>query len=145
MDAAGIFGNFSRVATLNQPNYYGVQIVYDPSQGTLNVFDGTQASGTAKQLAFTDLIGQPTWLGNAMNFKTPMRSDLKVGNTITLPQGLNPINTAQSSLLSSSTTSFQGNYQISQVRHVGRYREASADAWVTVIDAVQMPKSASMM
>lgn len=130
------------VATLNQPNYYGVQIAYDPSVNAINVFDGTQGSAQPKQLNFADFIGQPTWLGNAVNFKMPMRTDLKIGAFVKMPQGLNPITTAQSSLIASNRTAFQGTYQVRQVRHVGNYREPSADAWVTVIDAVQLPGNA---
>jgi hypothetical protein len=142
LDAFNAYIKQRSVAVLNQPNYYGVQVAYDPATSSLNVFDGTQSAGTAKQLNFADFIGQPTWLGNAVNFKTPMRADLKVGATVAMPQGLNPINTAQSSIIARNKTAFQGKYQISQVRHVGNYREASADAWVTVVDAVQMPGAA---
>lgn len=135
------FANYVKqrsIAVLNQPNYYGVRVTYDASQNAINVYDSTYQP-PAKKLQFQDFIGQVTWLGNAINFKCPMRSDLKVGAPVAMPAGLNPINTAQSSLLTNSKTSFQGNYQISQVRHVGHYREPSADAWVTVIDAVKLP------
>lgn len=127
------------IATLNQANYAGVRIGYDASQNAINVSDGS-TQPQPKQLNFDDFIGQPTWLGTAVNFKTPMRSDLKLFGAVTMPQGLNPINTAQSSILqSSSNLSFQGTYQVTQVRHVGRYREASGDAWCTVVTAVQLP------
>ncbi|HUZ33902.1 MAG TPA: hypothetical protein VMV19_17610 [Xanthobacteraceae bacterium] len=146
---AGHYGTLDQFATyinrrsravLNQQNYTGVNIAYDPSQNALNVTDSTiaQSSSQPKQLQFQDLIGQPTWLGNAVNFKTPMRADLKIGASVIMPQGLNPITTPQSSIIARNITSFQGTYQITRVRHVGHYREPSADAWVTVIDAVQL-------
>jgi hypothetical protein len=131
------------IATLNQTGYTGVRIGYDAARNALNVFDGSQSGGMAKLLNFADFIGQPTWLGTSVNFKTPMRADLKIGSVITMPQGLNPINTAQSSILqSTSKLSFQGNYQVQRVRHVGRYRETSGDAWCTVFDAAIMPAAA---
>jgi hypothetical protein len=30
---------------------------------------------------------------------------------------------------------FQGNFQVTQVRHVGNYRQPDASAWATTIDA----------
>lgn len=130
---------------VNTASYGGVEIAYDPTQNAVNVFDGTVApSSPAKQLQFQDLIGQPTWLGTGVNFKTPMRSDFKIGQTVTMPAGVNPVTTPSSSLVSlaNATTSFQGNYRVTQTRHVGNSREPSADAWVTVGDAVQLAQAA---
>ena len=81
---------------LNDPNYQGVSITLQGT--TFTVFDGTQQSsggssggaGTSsnpKQVNFTDLIGQPTWINAPLiQFKTAMRADFKVGDTVKLPQ-----------------------------------------------------------
>ena len=105
--------------------------------------DGTQQTSVPIQLQFWDLIGQPTWLGPVVNFKTPMRSDLIVGKQVVMPAGLNPITTPQSSLIANNNSSFQGTYRVTNARHVGKSREPSADAWVTVVDAVQAQPQAT--
>ena len=103
---------------------------------TINAFDGTQAtSGTSTQIAFQDLIGQPTWIESPnIQFKAVMRADLSVGQKITLPPSI-VTNTAQaqSSLVNQRAT-FQGGFTIVSLRHVGKYRAPTADAWVTIAE-----------
>jgi len=143
LDQLANYVNQRSRTVLNLPNYSGISMSYDPSTSTIYVTDGTVATAAKpKQLQFQDFIGQPTWLGTGINFKTPMRADLKIGQSIILPQGLNPINTPGSSILSKTGLAFQGTYQITRIRSVGKYREASADAWVTVVDAVQLNQAA---
>ena len=114
--------------------YAGISIV--PVGNTINVFDGTQQAGQSVAIQFQDLIGQPTWIESPnISFKTVMRADLSVGQQITLPKTV-VTNTAQaSSALVNQKTSFQGGFTIVSMRHVGDFRAASAEAWVSVFEA----------
>lgn len=118
------------------PGYAGVNVVQNGN--TINVFDGTVAPSTVKQIAYQDMIGQPTWLGYQVNFNTVLRADIAVGDTVQLPPAIQ-INTPQSSILAKNKLSFAGKYVIQSVRHVGRFRQPDAGSWVTVFGAVSAP------
>jgi hypothetical protein len=134
---------------IKSPTYSGVDIVIKGT--TFNVFDNlstpssssstssagsTKAASPAKTIAFQDLIGQPTWLESpTIQFKTAMRADINIGDMVTLPQ-TQVTNTAGSgSSLINQSVAFQGTFFVKSIRHVGNFRQAQADAWVTVIDA----------
>jgi hypothetical protein len=116
---------------------YGVSIV--PDLGQLRVFDGTKPGGTAKRIDPNVLIGQPTWFDPAtVIFKTVMRADLKVGDTITLPKTFYNGSVAASAQGSSAATGqlgITGSFTIGTVRHIGSFRQPTADAWVSVFTA----------
>jgi hypothetical protein len=116
-------------------NYAGVSIVPLPNGG-FSAFDGSAApSGTPKMIAFQDLIGQPTWLeAPNISIKTMMRADLSVGQQITLPPTLTINTQAAASSLVNQKAAFQGGFTIISLRHVGNFRQSTADAWVTVIE-----------
>ena len=111
------------------PGYAGVSMSIKPNQ--VVVFDGT-AQTPAKQILFTDLIGQMTWIGpQQLNMKTVMRADLSVGDYIKLPPG--QIATTAASLSSFRQGSvFQGVFLIVEMRHVGNYRDPQGDSWCSV-------------
>jgi hypothetical protein len=103
------------------------------------------------QIAFTDLIGQPTWIEtNIMQMKTVMRADLQVGAYITMPQGMrnipglviSPVGSAlgaQGAGIPSTgknTSTFQGNFMITTLRHLGNFRSPSGEDWATVFNCV---------
>jgi hypothetical protein len=132
--------------------YSGVEIV--PKGNTFNVFDNitppkpasttagsstagsTQAASPAKTIAFQDLIGQPTWLESPnIQFKCPMRADINIGDMVTLPQTQTTNSIGSGSSLINQNVAFQGSFFINSIRHVGNFRQANADAWVTVFDA----------
>lgn len=118
-------------AVLNKQGYGGVKIIFD--QNTIKVFDGTTQQ-TPKMILFQDLIGQPTWLGpNQVQIKCPMRADVKVGDQVTLPQA-QATTTPQSQSQLRTKSGFTGTWQVITVRHIGRFRQPTADAWVTVIE-----------
>lgn len=120
-------------AIVGTEKYQGADIVLSGKQ--FKVYDGTK-SGNAKTIDFKDLIGQPTWiLAPSIQFKCGMRADLAVGDDITLPKS-NVTNTqqAQSSLVNQKVN-FQGTFQISDVHHIGNFRQRDASAWVTVFNA----------
>ncbi len=99
---------------------------------TVTATDGTVAAPTTKAIAYTDLIGQPTWIGPAtISVKTVMRADLHARDSVTLPPSL-VTTTAQAMSAFQDKTSFSGNYDIQQVHHYGNFRQASAESWATV-------------
>lgn len=116
----------------------GVGVVV--KNGTVTASDGSKASGR-KTLAYTDLVGQPTWIDqDTISIKMVMRGDLNVLDVVTLPRTL-VTNTpgggasggADGSLKSDLT--FQGDFTIKTLNHVGNSRQPSAEAWVTVVEA----------
>lgn len=137
---------------LNDPNYQGVSItlqgttftVYDGSNGSAS---GSSSSSSAtpatKTVAFTDLIGQPTWI-NAPNiqFKCAMRADFKVGDTVVLPKTQVTNSAAAQTSLVNQNVAFQGNFQIQTMRHVGNSRQPDANDWVSVYEAFPLQQAA---
>jgi len=123
-------------------NYPGVSIVMQP--GLINVFDGTNVDQqTPKQINFTDLIGQPTWIGlGTMQMKLVMRGDLNVGGLVTMPKGLSSapgqVETTAASYSGNVNADmlFQGKFQIVKIRHIGESRSPDGAAWCTVVDCV---------
>lgn len=122
--------------TINpDPKYRGAQITSTP--GGFYLFDGTEAPKLKpKEISFLDLIGQPTWLQPLiMQFKCVLRGDLAMGDVVAMPRGTNVINTTNGYSRWRNTTAFEGNFQINNIRHVGDSRQASADSWVTIVNA----------
>jgi hypothetical protein len=121
--------------------------IYDnapPATSTSSTVGSTSAAAPDKTVLFQDLIGQPTWIeAPLIQFKCAMRADLKVGDQVTLPQTfVNNTQQAQSSLINQQVA-FQGKFQIQSVRHVGNFRQATADAWVSVFDAFPLQLEAA--
>ncbi len=116
--------------------YPGVGITYN--DGTLVLYDGTAQilSSGPIQIAFTDLIGQPTWVGpGTMQMTAVMRADIQPFHQIKLPQALITTTTAAYAFTRQSSV-FSGVMTVNQVRHVGQFRQADAKSWVSTIDAV---------
>jgi hypothetical protein len=121
------------------PNYEGAGISM-PAEDTINVVDDTSA-GNGPTINYQDLIGQPTWIAfSTMQFKTVMRGDIHVNDTVTLPMtliGAVPGGAGSSNrngLLNNLT--FSGSVRITKIRHVGASRQPDAAAWVTVFEAL---------
>lgn len=114
-------------------DYAGVDIFQ--TENSFKVYDGT-TKGTPRQIDFKDLIGQPTWLSPlTIQMKNVMRADLKVGDSIIYPSSaITTIGAAGASPRINSKSVFQGTFQISQIRHVGNFRQKDAASWVTVVD-----------
>lgn len=127
---------------INDPNYPGVSVVLQGKKFV--VFDGTvPGSVTPQSVAFNDLIGQPTWINAPLiQFKTALRSDLKVGDNVTLPKTQVTNSAAAATSLVNQSVAFQGTFQILTMRHVGVSRQPDAAAWVTVFDAFPQQKAA---
>ena len=113
--------------------YMGVSILIN---GMTITASDTASSSPSKAISYQDLIGQPTWLeGGSISLKTVMRADLSVLSQITLPQTIISNSSQSGSSLVNQKATFQGGFVITSLRHVGEYRNPSADAWVTVIEA----------
>ena len=121
---------------IKDQNYAGVSILPANSNNTIYVYDGsTPPSGAATQIAFEDMIGQPTWLdAGTISMKTVMRADLAVRQQVTLPPALITNSQLSNSSLINLNATFQGGFSVISLRHVGRYRQPTADAWVTVVE-----------
>ena len=131
-DTKALRGNRQRTGLIGQP-------------GTLGT--GQRPGGTILEINFSDIIGQPTWIdANQMQFKTVMRSDLSLGDTIKLPEAILPIGilTSKSAPVlnpdggltpSRNKSTFTGEFTIRHMNHYGNFRQADAASWVTVITA----------
>ncbi|EOW6510873.1 hypothetical protein ACOZXQ_000593 [Cronobacter malonaticus] len=93
-------------------------------------------SQNPKQIAFTDLIGQPTWIQfGTISVPCVMRSDIQVGDYIRMPPKLRPMIQASSYSQFRDDTAFNGDFLVSSVRLIGNSRQPDANSWVTVIEA----------
>lgn len=125
---------------INDPTYAGVDMAI--SESTLSVYDGSTQTSPV-MIAFQDMIGQPTWIDPAtVQTKFAMRSDLKVGDFIKFPPALVTSSAASASPFVNAKATFQGVFQIGQVRHVGNFRQDDAASWVTVVDSYTTPVAA---
>ncbi|MFM0051764.1 hypothetical protein [Caballeronia grimmiae] len=136
----------------DKTSYRGVTMTL--KDNTITVADGTVTT-PPKQIAFNDLIGQPTWTQNfEVQIACVLRGDLEVGNYVTLPGGpatlgsgvsgylpTPPLNALRQPLKTQSQ--FQGTFQISSIRHVGESRNPDGRAWVSVIDLLYLPTPSS--
>ena len=117
---------------INKSGYPGISI--NATYNGFQIIDGTVRQ-SPKQIQFTDLIGQPTWLSlSTISFKTVMRADIAFGDYVLMPQ-TPQINTQESFSQFRNKAIFQGQFFINSVRHLGHFRQRSADAWVTVFEA----------
>jgi hypothetical protein len=135
------------VKAISQPiiggNYPGVDISL--TGDTFNVFDGTAQQGGPIMIAFEDMIGQPTWITTtSVQAKFVMRKDIVPGVNIQFPQGIpTTLSADAASPLVAQKTTFQGSFLVTSARHVGNFRQPTADAWVTVVEAAATsPQSA---
>ena len=91
-------------------------------------------------LAYTDLIGQPTWVGtNECFFSTVLRADLIPTKIVSFPATIFGVdleaagydNAQVVSSLYPSLLTFSGTVWLHKVRHVGDSRSADGAAWRT--------------
>ncbi|WP_244126833.1 hypothetical protein [Burkholderia gladioli] len=122
--------------------YEGVQLSIQAGQ--ITVWDDTYEPNTV-QLAFTDFIGQPTWIEpNVMQVKLVLRADIQLGTTLKMPQGLQStpgiVLTSAASLPSSLKykSAFQGSFSVIEQRHIGNFRAPDGASWATVINCTPL-------
>ena len=126
---------------ITDDSYGGVNITL--SGQTFYVYDNSNSPSSVKQIAFTDLIGQPTWIGpSQVQATVVMRGDLVTGDYIMFPPPNKLLSTSSSAEVgnqSQDKLSFSGQFQIVQLRHVGNLRSPDATSWITVINANSSP------
>jgi hypothetical protein len=127
-------------ASTGSANYPGVFITVQSASKTIYVYDNPSK---LTQLAFQDLIGQPTWIDpGTVNFKTVLRSDIAVGNQIKFPLGVQTPYVLTSSAAAapnspaSSKTAFQGTFSVTEIHHFANFRQPDAESWNTTFNAV---------
>jgi hypothetical protein len=113
--------------------------------GKIIVFDSSYAPSPIR-LAFTDLIGQPTWIETIkLQFKAVCRADLQLGSIIAMPQGMQSqpglVTTTQAAYPSSIKyqTTFQNNFVVQELRQIGNYRAPDAAQWATIVNCLVLP------
>lgn len=146
---------FQKSVELGAPTYSTADLEYSGVQikwvgNTIYAYDNQAPPSAPVQLAFTDLIGQPTWIGPAtVNFKTVLRSDLALGSYMKFPtKGIVApyVLTTQAAAYQNTPATdktrsvFQNQFWITRVQHFGSFRQPQADAWCTSIDAVSVPQ-----
>lgn len=140
---AGYINQLSQ-SILGTSGYQGVKIW--ASGCGLKVSDGTQGGFNTINLNYFDLIGQPTWISpTEINIKSIMRSDIEIGDTVTLPAntpvaialspgpGAGAFTSGQG--LNSLTLGFTGSFKVTHVWHIGDSRHPDGAQWCTVIQA----------
>lgn len=132
--------------TSGNNDYRGVDITV--KEKTVTVYDNTKTFGqftalSPKDIAFEDLLGQPTWTNfNQINFACTMRADLYVGAHVRLPRGLRSpyvLTTPSASFPGSpsrNNSTFEGVFQITDQYHFGRFRQPDSASWNTSFFAV---------
>lgn len=110
--------------------------------GAVIVWDGTVAM-TPIQIQFTDLVGQPTWIGpRQLEFVTQLRSDISIGDTIKMPKSMASlpgfVQTREAAYPSYNRyqSTFTGEFVVQQVRHIGDNRSPSGGEWASVFIAL---------
>ncbi len=131
---------YARTQGFLGPTYQGVRIAIQAGQ--IIVWDNDSPPAPV-QINFQDLVGQPTWIDvNVMQAAFVMRADLTIGSTILMPQGMinapgfvqTSANSMPSNLKYQST--FQGVFTITEMRHIGNFRDPNGQSWVTVANCV---------
>jgi hypothetical protein len=122
--------------------YSGVQIGFNGN--AFSIYD-TQNTAPVTELAFEDLIGQPTWIDyNTVSFKTVLRSDLSIGSkikfpsAIAVPYALTSPNAALPNSPAASKVAFQSTFLVNEVHHFANFRQPDADSWNTSFTAFQV-------
>ena len=136
--------NITSKDILKLQNYAGVSLTATPLGFYL--YDGTTSQEQTVQnkiitVNFQDIIGNLTWLDLfTIQAKLTMRGDVQVGNQIIFPKKSPIVNTAASALTQlRNNVSFNGQFQINKIRHVGSSRQTDGNSWVTVLDCVVLP------
>lgn len=127
-------------------SYGGVIITANTGAQTIRVTDNSKNPTNVTKINGNDLIGQITWLSvNEIQFTTVMRSDLQIGDTVSLPQYVY----AQARTSSSSDSqarnalTFTGKFGVSRVQHFGNSRDPDGMAWVSTYQAYMLPSENS--
>jgi hypothetical protein len=135
------FAEYCRIVShsiITDQTYQGVGISI--RRDTILIQDGTSKTAP-KDIRFVDLIGQPMWQTiGVIQFKTVMRADLHVNDFVKIPKTALKNTPKSMQNFKKDNVNFKGVFQIKSVRHVGNNRQAQADSWVTVFEAIEQPE-----
>ena len=135
----------------NKPYTLGVWILQKtPTQ--VQVVGGTKSAEETIEIYADQIIGQPTVSyagGDSTQSATvqiqsvhPMRADVKLGNWIQLKQVSSIFQPGTPFIPSKSLSAKDKQLFVTKVRHLGKFRDASHQGWVTVItSSVDMTKN----
>lgn len=125
----------SKAVKANNPNYLGATIT--ETKDGFFLFDGTYTEPPkVKNIAYTDIVGNLTWKNIAtVQAKLIMRSDLTVNDLISFPFYAPTVNVAIQAGGQRGKISFDGLFNITELRHAGSSRHPDANSWVTIIEA----------
>lgn len=127
----------------DKATYPGISIAFQG--GEFFIYDGTQTA-SSKTFKFTDFVGQPTWIAaGTMQVMTVMRADIQIGDTVTMPTGLQGQPGIVTGAYNPSSpqppqyqSGFKGKFQVSSIRHVGNFRDANGQNWATIFNCVEL-------
>lgn len=120
--------------------YNGVNMIFK-SFDTVLIFDDTTASSTV-QLKVEDFIGQPS-IYSPQNLDVqsihPLRSDLLMPLSVKFPNISTLISSSVGSVAGAQEkplTASTAELRIKQVRHIGKFRDSSAQGWATYLTSI---------
>ncbi len=126
--------------------YRGVDIGF--SRGGITVFDGSNPTSPIA-LAFTDFIGQPTWImrGGIVQAKFQARADIQMNSMVTFPAGMvaapGMSQMTEQAYPYGGKMTFTGKFQAISLRHVGNFRMRDGASWATIIQFVPQGAAAT--
>jgi hypothetical protein len=150
----------SILGTPTTNGYQGVQII--PTGFNKYIVTDFTNNGGVIPLQFEDLIGQPTWINqNTIQIKTVLRADINAAMAgggavyISLPSpllvnaqlqsggggGNNAViggifsNAFSNTYQHGNVLLFTGQWMVTNLRHIGHYRQPTGESWVTIIEA----------
>lgn len=142
--------NSSSRDIIKDSNYGGVEITV-VNGNEIRVFDNDYSNhpessakngadyrnNNPKQIDFTDLIGQPTWIKyNTISVPCVMRGDIQVGDFILMPKNASPMIQASSYSQFRNDSAFTGKFAVTSVRLLGNSRQSDGNSWVTILEAI---------
>jgi hypothetical protein len=147
-DAPGVYQSLGQFAdhinklsrSIIGGSYRGVTMAVNGS--TVRVFDGSvpTPAGGVKQIAFQDMIGQPTWQDDAtISLKLVLRADINMGDVISIPPNQWTISSGSAAFAQQknkspdNSSSFSGNYKVTNGQYHGNFRQGDAASWNTTL------------
>ena len=116
--------------------YLGVRMGFKGNE--LVLYDGTESVRTV-ELKYEEFIGQPTWVTDSGIVQSvhPLRNDIWLGYTIQYPKQTPTIVAPQYApvLKEYNINESSAPLIVMQIRHVGKYRGATATSWCTYVNA----------
>jgi len=119
------------------PSYSGISASWKGDQ--LVVTDKSNPTGSKNvTIQVTEVVGNPVWIeAGKLQLVCPMRSDITIFDTVTLPN--TPIAIGGPQVAPRWDAPFSGTYIVQETRFVGRYRSNDSMAWIAVYTLGALP------